>query len=237
MTNTDAEAFLPEPYLLKLVTIHTYIDCLARSPRLRRHFFNKEFTVVTVCQPRVPVSMPEARDWEKVVEDALKLSNLLDYSNSKLRSLFETLKSQPGYLRAPVHCECALITHYQNRPNSKSVVAPLEYIGVSKLSCKACVLFFEASNKVASSRFCTRGLHQKWYFTWVMPKCGPEIRDEFASHLVKYLANALQVRGIARRRYSDSSAGTMESDGESEEDPSDPEELEKLRLIKARLKA
>ena len=182
--------------------------------------------------------MPEAQDWEKVVEGALGLPKLLDRSNPKLRGLFGTLKSQRGYVgtvRAPVHCECALITHYQNR--AKSIVAPLEYIGVSKLSCKACVLFFEASNKVTSSRFCTRGSHQKWYFPWAMPNCGPEISKEYVSHLSNYLVNALEVRGIARRRNSDSSAGSMESDNESEEDPSDTKELEKSRLTMAGYKA
>ena len=222
---THTKAFIFELYLQKLVIIHTYIDRLARyahSPRLRRHFFNK-FMVETVCQPCMTLVMPKAQDWERVVADALRFPNLLDSDNfnPKLVCLFKTLKSKPGYLRtvqAPVHCECALITHYQNRPNSKPVVAPLEYIGVSKLSCKACVLFFEASNKVTSSRFCTRGSHQKWYFPWAMPKCEPEIRDKFALHLADYLGRALEHEGIPRRGYSDSSAGTDESNKANEED-------------------
>ena len=148
-----------------------------------------------------------------MVADAPKFPNLLANLNPKLILLFETLKSKPGYLgtlRAPVHCECALIAHYQNSLNSRSLVAPLEYIGVSKLSCRACVLFFEASNKVSSFRFCTRGSHQKWYFPWAMPNCKPEIGDEFALHLTDYLSHALEHEGIAKRRYSDSSAGSNE---------------------------
>ena len=198
--------------------MHTYIDCLARYaylPRLRRHFYNKEFTVETVYQPCVTVVMPKAQDWERVVADALKFPNLLANLNSKLICFFETLKSKPGYLgtlQAPVHCECALITHYQNSLNSRSLVAPLGYIGVSKLSCKACVLFFEASNKVGSSRFCTRGSHQKWYFPWAMPNCEPEIGNEFALYLTNYLNHALEHEGIAKRRYSDNSTGSSESD-------------------------
>ena len=159
------------------------------------------------------VVMPKAQDWERVVAKALKFPNLLANFNPKLVCLFETLKSKPGYLgtlQAPVHCECALITHYQNSLNSRSLVAPLEYIGVSKLSCKACVLFFEASKKVSSSRFSTRGSHQKWYFPWAMPNCKPEIGDEFALHLTNCLGHALEHEGIAKRRYSGSSAGSNE---------------------------
>ena len=220
--------------------MHTYIDCLARyahSPRLRRHFYNKEFTVETVYQPCVTVVMPKARDWERVVADALEFPDLLANFNPKLVRLFESLKSKPGYLgavQAPVHCECALITHYQNSLNSGSVVAPLEYIGVSKLSCKACVLFFEASNKVSSSRFRTRGSHQKWYFPWAMPDCKPEIGDEFALHLADHLGHALEHEGIAKRRYSDSSAGSNEFDIVTEEDTSDAEEMMDLRQVLAK---
>ena len=61
---TRTETFLVGPYLQKLVTMHTYIDCLARyahSPRLRRHFY-KKFTVETVYQPCVTVVMPKAQD-------------------------------------------------------------------------------------------------------------------------------------------------------------------------------
>ena len=234
---THTKAFIPERYLQKLVTVHTYIECLIRYahlPRLRRHFYNKKFAVETVRQPCVTVVMPKARDWERVVADALQFPNLFDNSNPKVVRLFKTLKSNSRYLgtvRAPIHCECALITHYQNRPNSLSVVPPLEYIGVSKLSCKACALFFEASNKASSSRFYTRGSHQKWYFPWAMPKCKPEISDEFALHLSNYLGRALEHKGIPRRRHSDSSAGTIKTDNENEEDQSVDENFDSIMAL------
>ena len=200
---TKTEEFPLERYLRKLITIHTHIDCLvhyAHSPRLRRHFYNKKFSVETVNQPRAIVIMPKPQDWERVVADVLKLTDLLANHGPGLTRLLQTLRTRnSGTIRAPVHCECALITHYQNRPKSISDVVPLKYIGVSKLSCKACALFFQVSNSLTSSRFCTRGSNQKWYFPWAMPECDPKIGDKFVARLANYLGWALELKDIAKR--------------------------------------
>ena len=45
-----------------------------------------------------------------------------------------------------------------------------------------------------------------------MPNCEPEIGDEFTLRLTNYLSHALEHEGIPKRRYSDSSAGSSESD-------------------------
>ena len=207
-------------YLRKLITIHTHIDCLvhnAHSPRLRHHFY-KKFSVETVNRPRVAVAMPKPQDWEAVVAGVLKLPDPLANHGPRLTRLLQTLRTRnSGTIRAPVHCECALITHYQNRPKSISDMAPLEYIGVSKLSCKACALFFEVSNPLTSSRFCTRGSHQKWYFPWAMPECDPKIGDNFVAQLANYLCCSLEIEGIAKSEYSDSSAGSGEPGDEDAE--------------------
>ena len=230
MTQTEESPFELECYLRKLVTINTHIDCLAHyahSPRLRRHFYNKKFSVETVSQLHATVVMPKPQDWKRVVTDVLEsVPDLLVNHGPRLTDMLVTLRRRNrGTVRAPVHCGCALIAHYQSRPKSIPDVAPLEYIGVSKLSCKACVLFFEVSNSLTSSRFCTRGSHHKWYFPWAMPKCDPKISDEFVVRLANYLSQALEFQGIARRKYSDSSAGSDESNKEDEELQPDPNDV------------
>ena len=214
---SQTEEFPLERYLRKLITIHTHIDCLvhyARSSRLRRHF-HKKSSVETVNQPRATVVMPKPQDWERMVADVLELSDLLANYGPRLTRLIQTLRTRnSGTIRAPVHCECALITHYQNRPKSISDVAPLEYIGVSKLPCKACALFFEVSNSLTSSRFCTHDSHQKWYFPWAMPGCDPKIGDKFVARLANYLGWALELKGIAKHKYSGGSAYSDDEDAE-----------------------
>ena len=153
--------------------------------------------------------MPEPQDWKRVVAEVLELPGLLANPSDRLTSLLTTLGTKnSGTIRAPVHCECALIAHYQNRHKSTSDVAPLGYIGVSESSCRACALFFEVSNSFASSRFYTRGSHQKWYFPWAMPECDLKISDEFVARLANHLCPALELRYAAGRMLSDSSAAS-----------------------------
>jgi len=39
---------------------------------------------------------------------------------------------------------------------------PMDYLGVSKLSCNACAMFIQASNKHSNTKFYARGSHGKW---------------------------------------------------------------------------
>ena len=112
----------------------------------------------------------------------------------RLTRLLTTLRTRnSGTIQAPAHCERALIAPYQNRPKPAPDVAPLEYIGVSKLLRRACALFLEVSNPFTSSRFCTRGSHQKWYFPWAMPECDPKVSEEFVVWLASYLGYVLEL--------------------------------------------
>ena len=64
-----------------------------------------------------------------------------------------------GSVQAAVHCERASV-HYSNNPTvSSDEVAPMDFLGVSKLSCNACAKFIEVSNKYSSRKFHTRGCH------------------------------------------------------------------------------
>jgi hypothetical protein len=203
-----------ERYLEKIIAIKAHIDFLAKyahSPRLRRHFFHKEFMVEAIGQPARNIVMPKPSDWGSIISHALQFEQ--DASSPELDDIYAALRSNRKYrgtIRTPVHCECALIVHFHNRHESK--VPPVEYIGVNKLSCKGCALFFEAFNAVASTRFCTRGSHQKWYFPWAVPQYDARIIDQFGDNMVRYLQSAADSFGIKLRRYSNSSSASRESD-------------------------
>ena len=77
--------------------------------------------------------MPKPQDWKRVVAEVLELPGPLANPGERLTSLLIGLgKHNSGTIRAPVHCECALIAHYRNRHKSTSDVAPLKYIGVMR---------------------------------------------------------------------------------------------------------
>ncbi|KAG0642757.1 hypothetical protein HOY80DRAFT_998275 [Tuber brumale] len=44
------------------------------------------------------------------------------------------------------------------------------YLGVSKLSCRACDLWLKYFNDLHYPRFYTRGRHGKWYWPWAVPE-------------------------------------------------------------------
>ena len=53
-----------------------------------------------------------------------------------------------------------------------AVFQAFSYIGVSKLSCKACQYWMEAFNNTMSTKFRTNGLLDKWYGGWARPGLG-----------------------------------------------------------------
>ena len=58
-----------------------------------------------------------------------------------------------------------------------------------------------------------------------MPECDPKISNEFVVRLANYLGWAFELQGIARRKYSDSSAGSDEPDDSDEELQPDPNDV------------
>ena len=79
----------------------------------------------------------------------------------------------PGLKKKPltsilVHCECRLICHYiQEIREGKE--RPYSYVGVSKLSCRACYLFISSVNQVMDCNWLTKGCHHKFYYPWKFP--------------------------------------------------------------------
>jgi len=53
--------------------------------------------------------------------------------------------------------------------DSWNTVSPFHYLGVFKLSCRACSMSIQVLNDQGGSRFHTRGTHGNWYWLWGLP--------------------------------------------------------------------
>jgi hypothetical protein len=139
-----------------------------------------------------------------------------------LKEVYNKLKQYNCTVKTPVHCECALIHYFRSMPESE--VALVDYLGVSKLPCKACLMYIKASNKTTDHKFYTRGGHNKWYFPWALPPSEPQVVEEFLDRITHFVAHMLQGRGGARPRIlSDSSTPSIgyqsvDKDDQEEED-------------------
>ncbi|KAH9846792.1 hypothetical protein C2E23DRAFT_898454 [Lenzites betulinus] len=111
-----------------------------------------------------------------------------------------------------VHCECALLCHLEQRRQ-----AILPYIGVSKLSCVFCDMFFACYRSIKGSGVRTRGTHGR-ATAWMwpdLPDDGP-IRVEFCSKLRQYLTQRLEDAQARWKRSSSSQSSTAFDDIEDE---------------------
>lgn len=66
-----------------------------------------------------------------------------------------------------VHSECALISNLHEEM-LRNPIRPVNYIGVSKLSCAPCYAWIDAYNETAQVKFYTQGTHGRWYPGWTM---------------------------------------------------------------------
>jgi hypothetical protein len=206
-------------YLKKVVAIHSHCVVLtkyAHSPRLRHHFHSKLHEVRTI--PATITTVPPPADFGKLIEDTLKNPKLVTAKRTRLHQIVgvtqRTFFQNDGSVQAPVHCECALV-HYFNNPRVASAeMRPMDYLGVSKLSCNACARFIKASNKYSNRKFYTRGCHGKWYFPWVSPPSHQLVSRTFQESMSRYIVALLESEGGARpRRNSDSSCPSPDLEG------------------------
>jgi hypothetical protein len=113
------------------------------------------------------------------------------------------------FVKAPVHCECALIYHF-NKPAKPETtdIPPVGYLGVSKLSCSACKMFIDVwnQNNPHGRKFLTRGSHGKCYFPWALPpSLDKETATAFVASITDFIVKSLKEAGDVRpRRLSDS---------------------------------
>lgn len=213
----------------KLTSHHRYLHeiiSFAHSPRLRLAFeLRMEVKPVQARTPPGTVQLPTStEDWRIVLED------LCVHHDRQLRpeqavpileSLMRFCAKTPTARR--VHCECTLVAHYDRLRSIEGYVPPFSYIGVSKLSCKPCTVWFGAFNARGNGhpKFYTRGTHGKWYYPWTAPaiaRWDPDMRHLLGSQFVAYL----RAEGVARSA-SDSTVASEE--GAWEEDHVEDEEV------------
>jgi len=201
----DGSVFPLKRYLNKVICIHSDCRVLARyahSPRLRRHFHNKSFEVRSV--PPIITTIPRPSDLRKLIEDSLDGHDSETDNSDLLEKIISAAQRKFFWngcsAQAPVHCECALVHHFLTVPLDQSVPLPMDYLGVSTLSCGACARFIEASNEHSNRKFYTRGCHGNWYFPWASPPSDQQVSSTFRDIMSGYIADMLVQDGTARRR-------------------------------------
>lgn len=189
--------------LEKLTSHHRQFMQLVRSacsPRLGRSF-TVEGTVEEVpdCSNDIVLhKLPDGEPaWRKVLaeicadnEDLLRDDALMNRVSGTLDAAISGQQQKPC-----VHCECALVAHYE-RHRSVTSTPPFSYIGVSKLSCMPCHLWLRALAATTGRSYHTRGTHGKWYRGWRTPD--PAVGGDTA-HLEKMM-RAVLVQGLVVTR-------------------------------------
>ncbi|KAF8542398.1 hypothetical protein BDD12DRAFT_825057 [Trichophaea hybrida] len=190
--------------IIKITSFYRQIDVLilsAFSPRLSAVYERRfSITAVPVLVPTIPVWPTEMQQWCKI-RDAMY--GIKDYEPEPTAPSTENIPKVP----APViHCEVSLILYL----DSNSDKPTFNYIGVSKLSCKACHLWIDARNECAEGiKRYTGGTHDKWY-PWCMPPCSEEIERKFIKLVATEYCLEKAKKGQARpRAQTDSTAASL----------------------------
>jgi hypothetical protein len=170
--------------------------------------------------------MPQnAGAWEAIIREALNAFPEVTPSDDIIRKLSTQLSArwEHSYMKTSVHCEVVLAVHFREKKKKyPKLNNPVQNIGVSKLSCKACSVFLMALNdsaKKGDPRFVTRGCHGKAYFPSGFPKLKlfpTDVTRSIQSNFVKGMAMvfALQLT-TSSRPLSDSTTGSHPDDSES----------------------
>jgi hypothetical protein len=194
----------------------------ADSHYLREHFSRKvDIVPVPGSASSVIVPVNVVQQIQESLEDSYEVTPDPDVL-ADLRKLFHNLTtSQGNSFRARVHCECAMIGYLQSLPPSNT--PPMDYLGVSGLSCKACALYMKALNTTRTgdryANFFTRGTHEKWYCLWGFPVSNRGVAETFCGLIETEIAKLL----IVQERIIELS-GTSTASSNSSEDGYRPEE-------------
>lgn len=162
-------------YLGKLSTFHRSVSSLirwAQSPRRLRDTLKHslEIQIVTSkpgCIPRLPRT---SAGWEEVVRNIVDKSGFLQdgsFIQGAAAAVCKFYAHSPKAAPA-VHCEVALILHYQSRPVSS--VPPVRSIGVSKPSCSACWGWVQHLNSKNQTRYAVDGADKECFDLWGIPE-------------------------------------------------------------------
>jgi hypothetical protein len=200
-------------YFSKVTLIHGAIaelESAARSTRLYR-LFRKKLIVEIVDYPRIRVTLPTSKDaWTALINTASNSAHAPKRIGPqvvhKTAAALATRFSNKS-VSCEIHCECKILQHFTTTTTTFKI-KPINYIGVSKLSCVGCAAVFASYNKLQDSRthrFYTRGAHSKWYFPWVLPKVGGVQQLDFTNRVYRKLAKQY-AKYLEALALSDSSA-------------------------------
>jgi OTT_1508-like deaminase len=178
-----AQTFLGS-YLRKVESLTNDIEVLmklANSPQCKQ-FFTFEFKVTPLRGQVVKASVPQTpKDWEIVFEKALLFRNASrveeeEYyviDTKKIEEDTAHMAKDTIKLDLIIHCEVRILLHIF-KTETGSTPKAYTYVGVSKLSCRGCLAFFESFNRVHQTRFVTPWSHNKSYLQWQFPHSVPE---------------------------------------------------------------
>ena len=205
--------------LEKLCTFHFHLGTLLRfafSARMRYMFSESTLTLtpVKLYSPAYKQSWPSTeKDWRMLLRDI--------YENQEIDVVVSTenkakeqrmLRNALAQGRQGKHCECLLIADFLSRDSSKL----LAYIGLSNLSCKACLLWMEVVGEVTKRKFFTKGSHDKWYPGWSRPASEDktllsQIDALFLEKVELELGENLKASRLARPRAQSDSSNSSEA--------------------------
>ena len=136
---------------------------------MRPSFFSSKITVIPAEETRtsVPSWPSNKREWGDLLGSIYDKHGLMRGSASGVAKAEQKMKSRAEKcgVAAIIHCECAMVAYL----HKYAAFQAFSYIGVSKLSYKACHYWMEAFNSAMSTKFRTRGSHDKWYGGWARP--------------------------------------------------------------------
>ncbi|CDO75726.1 hypothetical protein BN946_scf184921.g2 [Trametes cinnabarina] len=220
LTRQQREAMRPfdvTKWLSKVVSVtadYLVVRSVALSSTMAGALFdNRPLTVVRVPKARAPAKIAEIS--EEQLKATLVKVGWADIGNEEYAELVDklrrTLKKSTGQTSAAsvhsangtisgrvhpfVHCECALLAHLHDQ-GMGDIVA---YVGVSKLSCWLCAMYFACYREVTGTVINTRGTHGR-LVQWQMPALddpdvGPRLREKMREKLVEKLkVRAAEVR-------------------------------------------
>lgn len=100
-------------------------------------------------------------EWQELLGGIYNKHDLTRESGSNVQRAEQkvTTRDTKYEVVARIHCECGGVVYLHQCASFPA----FSYIGVSKLSCKACHYWIEDFNETRSKRVRTRASHNKWY--------------------------------------------------------------------------
>ncbi|KAL0631767.1 hypothetical protein Q9L58_009357 [Maublancomyces gigas] len=201
----------------KLSSHHRHINHLLRyADTLEAHddFVKARRLIALPVDPlRQSVMIPDNSEPGQVLQNIIMpfLPLGVDYDN-EVAAVGTAVGTLPRTSDGIVHCECSLVARFHRDPPQRQ--PPINYIGVSKLSCAGCYSWLQAYNDTYDLKYHTQGTHGRWYPNWAIPST---VQDP------KFLARIREVVGQSYKSFLAAGAGHVSRIGPS--DSSDAEDI------------